>query len=59
MIGNKITDKITKVSRTLPQDNSETVKNDHNNEITNIHIYIYIYIYIYIQNWWFNICIIV
>ena len=46
MIGNRITDKITKVSRTLPQDNSETVKNDHNKEITNIHIYIYIYIYI-------------
>ena len=52
MIGNKITDKITKVSRTLPQDNSEKVKNDHNKEITNVlDIYIYIYIYIYWKNW--------
>ena len=38
-IGNKIADKITKVSRTSPQDTSETV--------TSKAKYIYIYIYIY------------
>ena len=54
MVSNKIANKITKVSRTLPQnkrDSSETVKSETENigtdrEIPNIYIYIYIYIYI-------------
>ena len=33
MIGNKTTDKITKVSKNLQQDNSETVINEHDEEI--------------------------
>ena len=33
MIGNKIADRITKVSKTLPQSNSETIKNKHDREI--------------------------
>ena len=32
LIGNNVADKITKVSRKLPQNNSETVKNDHNKQ---------------------------
>ena len=32
-IGNKITDRIREVSKTLPQNNSETVTNEHDNEI--------------------------
>ena len=32
-IGNKITDKITKISRTLPQNILETVKNENDKEI--------------------------
>ena len=51
MVSNKIANKITKVSRTLPQnkrDSSETVKSETENigtdrEIPNIYIYIYIY----------------
>ena len=33
LIGNKIADKITKVLKTLQQNNSETVANEHNHEI--------------------------
>ena len=33
MIGKKIADKITKVSRSSPQYNSETVANEHDKEI--------------------------
>ena len=33
LIGNKIVDKITKISRTLPQNNSETITNEHDQEI--------------------------
>ena len=33
MIDNKIADKISKVSRSLPQNNSETVTNEHDKEI--------------------------
>ena len=33
LIGNKIADKITKVSRTTPKNSSETVTNKHNKEI--------------------------
>ena len=32
-IGNKIADKITKISRTLPQNSLETVTNEHDKEI--------------------------
>ena len=48
LIGNKIADRIMKVSKTSQQNNSETVTNEHYNEITKVG-YIYIYIYIYIQ----------
>ena len=34
MIGNKIAAKITKVSITLSQNNSETVSNEHDKEIS-------------------------
>ena len=34
MIGNKIAIRVTKVSKTLQQDNSETVENEHIEEIT-------------------------
>ena len=44
MTGNKIADKITKVSKTLLQSNSETITNEHDKEMPkNIYIYIYIY----------------
>ena len=33
LIGNKIADKITKVSKKLEQNNSETVTNEHDKEI--------------------------
>ena len=33
MIDNKIANKISKVSRSLPQNNSETVTNEHDKEI--------------------------
>ena len=33
LIGNKIAINITKVSKNLPQNNSETVTNEHNKEI--------------------------
>ena len=33
MIGNKVADKIMKVSTNSPQSNSKTVKNKHNKEI--------------------------
>ena len=33
MTGNKIANKITKVSKNLPQNNSETVTNEYNKEI--------------------------
>ena len=33
LIGNKIADRITKVSRSSPQNNSETIINKHNKEI--------------------------
>ena len=50
MIGNKIADKTTKISKNWQQNNSETSTNEHHKEIlTYIRIiYIYIYIYIYI-----------
>ena len=34
-IGSKITDKITKLSKTMQQNNSETVTNEHDQEIPN------------------------
>ena len=34
MINNKIVDRITKVSKNLYQNNSETVKNEHDKEIS-------------------------
>ena len=34
-IGSKITDKITKISKTMQQNNSETVTNEHDQEIPN------------------------
>ena len=33
LMGNKIANKITKVSRSSPQNNSETITNEHDNEI--------------------------
>ena len=33
LIGNKIANNITKVSKNLPHNNSETVTNEHNKEI--------------------------
>ena len=33
LIGNKVVDRITKVSKTLQQNNSETTANEHNKEI--------------------------
>ena len=33
LIGNKIANKITKISKTLQQNNSETIKNEHDKEI--------------------------
>ena len=33
LIGNKIADRITKVSRSSPQNNSETIANEHNKQI--------------------------
>ena len=33
MIGTKIADRIVKVSRSSPQNNSETITNEHNKEI--------------------------
>ena len=33
LIGNEIADRITKVSKTLPQNNSETITNEHDQEI--------------------------
>ena len=44
-IGNKKADKITKTSKALQQKSSETVTNEHDEEIPK-EIYIYIYIYI-------------
>ena len=32
LIGNKITDKVTKASKKLPQNNSEAITNDHDKE---------------------------
>ena len=47
LIGNKIADNIVKVLRNSQQNNSNTVANGHDKEITKeINIYIYIYIYI-------------
>ena len=60
MIGNKIAEKITTFSRTLPQNSLETVKKDKEiSEERFIYrfIYIYIYIYIYIrkaENYWWS-----
>ena len=34
MIGNKISDQITKLWKTSPENSSETVKNEHDKEIT-------------------------
>ena len=50
MIDNKIANKITKVSRKAPQNNSETATNEAENIGLDREIpkYIYIYIYIYI-----------
>ena len=45
MIDNKSDDKITKGSKPLPQNNSETITNEHDKEIPKGR-YIYIYIYI-------------
>ena len=42
LIGNKIADRIMKVSKTSQQNNSETVTNEHYNEIPKVG-YIYIY----------------
>ena len=33
-MGNKIANEITKISKNSPQNNSETVKNEHDKEIT-------------------------
>ena len=33
MIGSNISDRITKVSKALPQNNSETITNEHDQEI--------------------------
>ena len=33
LIGNKIADKITKISKTLQENNSETITNEHDKEI--------------------------
>ena len=33
LIGNKIADKVSKVSKTLPQNNSETITNEHDKEL--------------------------
>ena len=46
LIGNKIASRITKVSKKSQRNNSETVTNRHDNEISKKR-YIYIYIYIY------------
>ena len=51
LIGNKIVDKITKISKTSQQNNSETVTNEYDKEIPKeryIYIYIYMHIYMYI-----------
>ena len=55
---NKIADHITKISKPLQQNNSETITNKHDEEI-HIYIYIYIYVYIYIyitktENYWWS-----
>ena len=34
LIGNEIADRIAKVSKTLPQNNSETTTNEHDKEIS-------------------------
>ena len=34
MIGNEIVDRIAKVSKNLPQNNSETTTNEHDKEIS-------------------------
>ena len=47
LIGNKISDRNVKISKTSQQNNSGTVKNEDDKEIPK-EIYIYIYIYIYI-----------
>ena len=48
LIGNKIADRITKDSRSLPQNNSKTLTNKHNTERPKeIYICIQKYIYIY------------
>ena len=39
MIGNKIADKTTKVSKTLKQNSSETVTNEHDKEVPKENIY--------------------
>ena len=45
LIGNKIANKITKASRSSPQNNSETITNERYKEISKER-YVYIYIYI-------------
>ena len=40
LIGNKIANGITKVSRSLPQNNSETISNKHDKEILKKDIYL-------------------
>ena len=39
LIGNKIANSITKVSKNSPQNNSETIRNEHDKEIPK-HIYL-------------------
>ena len=34
MIGKKITEKVTEISKTLQQNNSETITNEHDKEIS-------------------------
>ena len=48
MIGNKIADQITKISKSSQQNISETNTNEHNKEIPKErYIYIHIYVFIY------------
>ena len=55
MIGNKIADKITKVSRTLPQNSLETVTNGAENIGFDREVFKEIYIYnIYLYNIIYN-----
>ena len=51
MIDNEITDRITKVSKVLPKNNSKTVTNRHDKEIPKDR---YIYPEIKIGNYWWT-----